>query len=69
MASSKGEKFFAFFKINDFSLSEETQLLATLGLPWTSSHTWGKQQGIVQIVDRIVSLPPTHPQCHLQNSG
>ena len=69
MASSKGEKIFAFFKINHFSLREETQLLATLGLPGTSLHTWGKQQGIVRIVNQIVSLPPTHPQCHLQNSG
>ena len=69
MASSNGEKFFAFLEINHFSLREETQLLATPGLLWTSLQTWGKQQGIVQIVDRIVSLPPTHPQCHLQNSG
>ena len=69
MASSKGKKFFAFLEINHFSLREETQLLAILGLPGTSLHTWGKQQGIVRIVNQIVSLPPTHPQCHLQNSG
>ena len=69
MASSKGEKFFAFLEINHFSLREETQLLVTLGLPETTLHTWGKQQGIVQIVNQIVSLPPTPPHCHLQNSG